>query len=99
MVKQSRRDFVKTGSAALVYGSALLKSSKGYAKRLQVPLGLPFYSVQLILPKDYDGTLKQIGSIGFREVESAGYYDHSAAQVKQAMRNAGLHLVSAHYSS
>jgi sugar phosphate isomerase/epimerase len=99
MVKQSRRDFVKTGSAALVYGSALLQSSKSYAKTLHVPLGLQLYSVRELLPKDYDGTLKEIGSIGFREAESAGYYDHSAAQVKQAMSSAGLHLVSAHYSS
>jgi sugar phosphate isomerase/epimerase len=51
------------------------------------------------LPKDYEGTLKQLGAIGFREVESAGYYNHSAAQVKQAMSAAGLHLVSAHYGS
>ncbi len=98
-MKQSRRDFVKAGSASLIYGSALLQSSKSYAKTLHVPLGLQLYSVRELLPKDYDGTLKQIGSIGFREVESAGYYDHNAAQVKQAMSNAGLHLVSAHYSS
>jgi sugar phosphate isomerase/epimerase len=98
-MKQSRRDFVKAGAASLIYGSALLDSSKSYAKTLQVPLGLQLYSVRELLPKDYDGTLKQIGSIGFREVESAGYYGHSAAQVKQAMSSAGLHLVSAHYSS
>src|ERR1700685_1004345 len=96
-MKQSRRDFVKAGSASLIYGSALLQNSKSYAKTLHVPLGLQLYSVRELLPKDYDGTLKQIGSIGFREVESAGYYNHSAAQVKQAMGNAGLHLVSAHY--
>ena len=42
---------------------------------------------------------KQIGALGFREVESAGYYNHTAAQVKQAMSGARLHLVSAHYSS
>jgi sugar phosphate isomerase/epimerase len=98
-VKQSRRDFVKAGSASLIYGSALLQSSKSYAKTLHVPLGLQLYSVRELLPKDYDGTLKQLGSIGFREVESAGYYNHSAAEVKQAMSNASLHLVSAHYSS
>ena len=69
------------------------------AQTLHVPLGLQLYSVRELLPKDYEGTLKQIGAIGFREVESAGYYDHSAAAVKQAMSNAGLHLVSAHYSS
>jgi sugar phosphate isomerase/epimerase len=64
-----------------------------------VPLGLQLYSVRELLPKDYEGTLKQLGAIGFREVESAGYYNHSAAQVKQAMSDAGLHLVSAHYGS
>ncbi len=99
MVKQSRRDFVKAGSASLIYGSALLQSSKSYAKTLHVPLGLQLYSVRSFCPRITTARSKQIGSIGFREVESAGYYNHSAAQVKQAMSNAGLHLVSAHYSS
>jgi sugar phosphate isomerase/epimerase len=66
---------------------------------LHVPLGLQLYSVRDLLPKDYAGTLKQLGALGFKEVESAGYFDHSAAEVKQAMKDAGLHLVSAHYSS
>ena len=95
-MKQSRRDFVKAGSASLIYGSI---SSRLNAQTLKVPLGLQLYSVREQLPKDYEGTLKQLGAIGFREVESAGYYNHSAAQVKQAMSNAGLHLVSAHYGS
>ncbi len=96
MLKQSRRDFVKAGSAALVYSSTVGRLA---AQTLKVPLGLQLYSVRELLPKDYEGTLKQLGAIGFREVESAGYYNHSAAQVKQAMSAAGLHLVSAHYSS
>ena len=33
--------------------------------------------------------LKQIGALGYREVESAGYYNHSASDVKQAMSGAG----------
>jgi sugar phosphate isomerase/epimerase len=96
MLNQSRRDFVKAGSAALIYSSTVGKLA---AQTLKVPLGLQLYSVRELLPKDYEGTLKQLGAIGFREVESAGYYNHSAAQVKQAMSNAGLHLVSAHYGS
>jgi sugar phosphate isomerase/epimerase len=97
-LKQSRRDFIKAGSASLIYGSALMHGSRLSAETLHVPLGLQLYSVRELLPKDYDGTLKAIGSLGFREVESAGYYNQSAVQVKQAMSNAGLHLVSAHYS-
>jgi sugar phosphate isomerase/epimerase len=96
MLKQSRRDFVKAGSATLIYSSTVDRLA---AQTLKVPLGLQLYSVRELLPKDYEGTLKQLGAIGFREVESAGYYNHSVAQVKQAMSAAGLHLVSAHYGS
>jgi sugar phosphate isomerase/epimerase len=96
MLKQSRRDFVKASSAAFIYSSTVGSLP---AQTLKVPLGLQLYSVRDLLPKDYEGTLKQLGAIGFREVESAGYYNHSAAQVKQAMNAAGLHLVSAHNSS
>jgi sugar phosphate isomerase/epimerase len=98
-VKHSRRDFLKTGTAALVYGSALVHNSRLFAEILKVPLGLQLYSVRQLLPDNYEGTLKDIGALGYREVEAAGYYNHSAAQVKQAMSDAGLHCVSAHYSS
>jgi len=98
-MKQSRRDFVKTGAASLVGASALLHSNKLFAKNLNLPLGLQLYSVRDLLPKDYAGTLKDVGGVGYREVESAGYFNHSAAEVKQAMDAANLKLVSAHYSS
>src|ERR1700728_3324126 len=99
MLKHSRRDFLKTGTVSLLYGSALLQSAEAFAKALKVPLGLQLYSVRQQLPTDYDGTLKQIGALGYREVEAAGYFNHSAAEVKQALSGAGLSLVSAHYSS
>jgi sugar phosphate isomerase/epimerase len=50
------------------------------------------------LAKDYAGTLKQVGAIGYQEVEAAGFFDHTPAQVRQAMDAAGLRCVSAHYS-
>jgi sugar phosphate isomerase/epimerase len=53
--------------------------------------------VRKLLPQDYAGTLKQLAAIGYREVEAAGFFGHSAAEVKQAMSDAGLHCVSAHY--
>jgi sugar phosphate isomerase/epimerase len=96
-VKPSRRDFIKTGSATVICGSALLQSRELQAKTLNLPLGLQLYSVRDLLPKDYQGTLKAIGELGYREVESAGYFNHSAAEVKQAMDAAKLKLVSAHY--
>ena len=98
-MKYSRRNFLKTGSASLVYSSSLLHAAGLEAKSLNLPLALQLYSVRQLLPTDYDGTLKEIGALGYREVEAAGYFNHTAAEVKPAMDNAGLKLVSAHYSS
>jgi sugar phosphate isomerase/epimerase len=90
----SRRDFVKGAAAS----AALLQARGLWASPLGLPLGLQLYSVRELLPKDYAGTLQQLGAMGYREVEAAGYFGHSAADVKQAMTAAGLRCVSAHYS-
>lgn len=97
----SRRDFLKTGTAALLYGSAFLYGNKLNAEgkeHLDLPLGLELYSVREMLPTSYEATLKQIAAIGYREVEAAGFFNRSASQVKEAMQHAGLRCVSAHYS-
>ena len=96
-MRYSRREFLKTGSVALAYSSAFLGGPKLYAKTLKLPLGLELYSLRQQLPNDFNGTLKQVGAIGYREVEADGYFNHSVAEVKQAMKDAGLKLVSAHY--
>ncbi len=95
----SRRDFVKAGSASLICGSSALHAAKASPETLHLPLALQLYSVRDLLPKDYAGTLKEIGALGYKEVESAGYFNHSAAEVKAAMNNAGLKLVGAHHPS
>ena len=94
----SRREFVKSTAASLVAYSALAQSKSVHAATFKLPLGLQLYSVRDLLPKDFAGTLKQLGALGYKEVESAGYYDHSAAEVKKALNDAGLKLVSAHYA-
>jgi sugar phosphate isomerase/epimerase len=82
-----------------MFSSSLLRATGLEAKTLNLPLALQLYSVRQLLPTDYDGTLKEIGALGYREVEAAGYFNHTVAEVKQAMGNAGLKLVSTHYSS
>jgi sugar phosphate isomerase/epimerase len=97
MSRISRRTFLQTTSAA-VASAALWKSALPLrANALGLPLGLQLYSVRDVLPKDYQGTLKQIATLGFREVEAAGFFGHTASDVKHAMEDAGLHCVSAHY--
>ena len=93
----SRRTFLE-GSLGAVACAAVLDSSLAlHAETLPLPLGLQLYSLREQLPNDYDGTLHQIAALGYREVEAAGFFGHTAAQVKQSMKNAGLNCVSAHY--
>jgi sugar phosphate isomerase/epimerase len=98
MHQTTRRNFLQSATAALVYSSALLRGRRLMASPFGLPIGLQLYSVRDLLPKDYEGTLKQIAALGYQEVEAAGYFGHTASQVKAAMSAAGLHLVSAHYA-
>lgn len=81
----------------MLHGAAVRHSGGQCYPSLGFPLGLQLFSLRDILPNDFAGTLKEIHSLGYREVESAGYYNHTVAEVKQAMRDASLRLVSAHY--
>ena len=93
----SRRAFLKTASASAACAALWNSVPLLMADPLGLPLGLQLYSVRELLPKDYEGTLRQLGAMGYREVEAAGFFDHSPSQVKQAMDHAGLRCVSAHY--
>lgn len=91
----SRRRFLGQASAAALYvagGSAL-----SYATPLGLPLGIQLYSVRDQLAKDYEGTLAEVSKAGYQEVEAAGFYGHTAAQVKESMQKAGLKCVSSHH--
>lgn len=91
----TRRTFLKTSAATAAAWS--LSQRDVFADPLGLPVGLQLYSVRKLLPNDYTGTLKQLSAIGYREVEAAGFFGHSAEDVKAAMANAGLHCVSAHH--
>jgi sugar phosphate isomerase/epimerase len=93
----SRRAFLKTASATAAAAMLWENESPLQANPLGLPLGLQLYSVRELLPTDYAGTLKQIGVLGYQEVEAAGFFGHTDKEVKQAMDQAGLRCVSAHY--
>ncbi len=92
----SRREFLQAGStfaAATLFGAGV--SSAG---ALGLPAGIQLYTVKDELSKDFDGTLRKVAAIGYKEVEAAGYYDKSAAEFRMAIESAGLTLPAAHYS-
>ncbi len=93
----SRREFLKTASAmaagAMVAGHEFVAS----AEPLGLPVGLQLYSVREQMKANVPGTLAQLGKIGYKEVEAAGFYTLGAAEVKQDMQAAGLRCVSSHH--
>ncbi|HWA95769.1 MAG TPA: sugar phosphate isomerase/epimerase [Terracidiphilus sp.] len=95
MQHATRREFLKLASAGAAAASLNLSA---FGSALGLPVGLQLYSVRDLLPHDFAGTLKQISAIGYKEVESAGYYNHSSKEVKDALDAAGLRMPSAHYS-
>ncbi len=98
MAGQTRREFLR-GTGAAIAGAALLDARSLPASPFGLPLGLQLYSVRELLPTDYQGTLKQLAALGYREVEAAGFYKHPADEVKKDMQAAGLRCVSGHYPS
>ena len=97
MIPTTRRDFLKLAGAASVATLAFNRPLELAAYPLGLPLGLQLYSLREVLPKDFDGTLKQVAAAGYKEVEAAGFYAMSAQEFKQSVDAAGLRCVSAHY--
>jgi hypothetical protein len=98
MFSNTRREFITSASAALLCGAAFMNGRRAAASPFGLPIGLQLYSVREDLARDYEGTLKKVADVGYREVEAAGFFGHTPQQVLQAMDGAGLRCVSAHYS-
>jgi sugar phosphate isomerase/epimerase len=59
-------------------------------------IGLQLYTVRGTLEKDFEGTLAKVTAVGYREVEFAGYFDHSPKDIRSALDRHGLTSPSAH---
>jgi sugar phosphate isomerase/epimerase len=61
-------------------------------------VGIQLYTVRGPMEKDFDGTLAGVAAIGYKEVEFAGYFGRTPAQVKAVLAKTGLAAPSAHFS-
>ena len=52
--------------------------------------GIQLYSVRDAMEKDMAGTLEKIASLGYKYVEFAGFFGHSANDVKEMLDKTGL---------
>ncbi|MGM9637845.1 MAG: sugar phosphate isomerase/epimerase family protein [Eubacteriales bacterium] len=59
-------------------------------------VGLQLYSVRDEMEKDFFGTLKAVKEIGYDYVEFAGYFGHTAKEVRSMLDELGLVCISVH---
>lgn len=110
-MKTSRRDFIKTTSAAV--GSAALLSSApfgmfGCTSPKSKDFGFQVWTIREKLVADFPGTLKMMAGLGYKQVEMCsplGYsgsgfepLNHmSGTEMKKIIDDSGLTCVSSHY--
>ena len=91
-----RREFVKTLAAAgVAIAVPHARRTTHDARRLD-KVGLQLYTVRDQMKADFEGTLAHVAEIGYKEVEFAGYFDHTPADVRAILDRHGLSAPSTH---
>jgi sugar phosphate isomerase/epimerase len=108
----NRRDFLRKSAAGLASLPALaaiscsttpetttmpVKEAVPTGPPYGIPVGLQLYTVRDECEKDFEGTLKQIAAIGYKNVEVYDFYGKTAADVKKLLDENGLKAPSGHW--
>src|SRR4051812_21767688 len=93
----SRRDVLRCAAFAAT-AAAFSSVSFGAESGKKIPIGLQLYSVRNELPKDFTGVIEQIGKMGYKGVEFAGYYgwDKKPDALRKLLDDNGLKCCSTH---
>jgi sugar phosphate isomerase/epimerase len=62
----------------------------------RIPIAVQLYSVREDAAADLPGVLQAVAEMGYDGVEFAGYYGHSAEDLKQMLDDTGLQVAGAH---
>jgi sugar phosphate isomerase/epimerase len=86
----NRRTFLQT--ATTVTAATLFARRMGWAatEHKIEKIGVQLYSVRDQMKADFEGTLAKVAAIGYKEVEFAGYFDHSPKDVRAILDRLGL---------
>ena len=95
----NRRTFLRQAAcstAGTVAGALALDLITVQAAAKLSKIGVQLYTIRAEMAKDFDGSLKKIAELGFKEVEFAGYYNRTPQQVKSLLGQLGMTSPSAH---
>src|SRR5437868_13669182 len=102
MQPMNRRTFIGSSLAATLSAAAsppwaAAPLNAGFAKaNPQNPthqidrIGLQLYTVRAAMGADVEGTIAKVAATGYKEVEFAGYFDHSPKDVRAILDKNGL---------
>ncbi|MEK7728594.1 MAG: TIM barrel protein [candidate division KSB1 bacterium] len=92
----SRRNFLKT-SAGVLAGMYAFEAKSLFAKEKSLErIGVQLYSVRSLMEKDFEGTLKKVAALGYKEFEFAGYYERKPKDLKKFLDDLGVKAPSTH---
>ena len=106
----NRRTFIGSSLAATLSAAAsppwaAAPLNAGFAKaNPQNPthqidrIGLQLYTVRAAMGADLEGTIAKVAATGYKEVEFAGYFDHSPKAIRAMLDQNGLVSPSCHVS-
>ena len=90
-----RREFIGTMGAVAV--GAMLPACKPAVSATRLSkIGVQLYSVRTLMEKDVEGTLAGVAGAGYTEVEFAGYFNKTPAEIKAMLDRHGLVAPSVH---
>ncbi|PYT85596.1 MAG: sugar phosphate isomerase/epimerase [Acidobacteria bacterium] len=108
MQRMNRRTFIGTSLAATLSAAAkpswaAARLNPGFAKAIPenpthkiARIGLQLYTVRAAMKTDFGGTIAKVAATGYKEVEFAGYYDHSPKEIRELLDKDGLVAPSCH---
>ena len=92
----NRRTFIESSIAAAAFTSLPFRTPAD--EHRVYPIGLELYTVRDLMKTDVPGTLSKVAAIGYKEVEFAGYFDHSPKDLRAMLDKDGLTAPSCHVS-
>src|SRR5258705_4373283 len=88
----NRRNFLGTMTAATV----LAREFSWAADHKIDKVGLQLYTIRNVMQQDFEGKLAKVAEVGYREVEFAGYENHTPQEIRAMLERHGLTSPSAH---
>jgi sugar phosphate isomerase/epimerase len=91
--KLDRRTFIGSLTAATILAPRLTWAAESHKID---KIGLQLYTLRDNMKTDFEGTIAKVASTGYKEVEFAGYFDHTPQQVRAILDKDALTAPSVH---